>query len=117
MADDPTTPASPAERDRDPDARFLLANERTLLAWLRTGLALQGGGILVFQLVTRLAAQEAVGVVLLVLGAVCHVVGWQRYRAADGAIRENRLPARGLAPDLVALVLVATGVVLIVALL
>jgi putative membrane protein len=119
MTDDRTTPAppAPAAPDRDPDARFLLANERTLLAWLRTGLALQGGGVLVFQLVTRLDAQEVLGVVLLALGAVCHVVGWQRYRAADGAIRANRIPARGVAPDLVVLLLVAIGAALIVALL
>jgi putative membrane protein len=30
-----------------PDYRFTLANERTLLAWLRTGLALVAGGVAV----------------------------------------------------------------------
>ena len=28
-----------------PDYRFSLANERTFLAWIRTGLALIGGGL------------------------------------------------------------------------
>ena len=115
MAGDPTT--APAAPDRDPDVRFLLANERTLLAWLRTGLALQGGGILVVQLVTRLHAQEVLGVGLLVLGTVCHVAGWRRYRAADAAIRADRLPSRGLAPDLLVLLLVAIGAALTLALL
>ena len=126
MADDPTTPAppaapatpaTPASAGREPDARFLLANERTLLAWLRTGLGLQGGGVVVFQLATRVEAREVLGVVLLALGAVCHVIGWQRYHAADRAIRADRVPARGLAPDLLVLVLVAAGVALIALLL
>jgi putative membrane protein len=102
--------AHPARRD--PDVRFLLANERTLLAWLRTGLALQGGGLLVFGLGTRVDAREAIGITLLALGAICHVVGWWRYRTADRAIRADRLPARGLAPDLVVLTLVVASLAL-----
>lgn len=101
----------------EPDARFLLANERTLLAWLRTGLALQGGGIVVFQLADRLGARELLGVLLIAAGAACHVIGWQRYRAADRAIRADRLPARGLAPDLLVLVLVVASVAVVAALL
>jgi putative membrane protein len=95
---------------RDPDVRFLLANERTLLAWLRTGLALQGGGLLVVQLATRVDAREVLGMMLLAVGALVHVAGWRRYRAADAAIREDRLPPRGVAPDLLVLVLVVISV-------
>ena len=100
----------------EPDARFLLANERTLLAWLRTGLALQGGGIIVFQLADRLGARELLGVLLIAGGALCHVIGWQRYHAADRAIRADRLPARGLAPDILVLVLVTATVAVVAAL-
>jgi putative membrane protein len=102
---------------REPDARFLLANERTLLAWLRTGLALQGGGIVVFQLADRLGARELLGLLLIAVGAVCHVVGWRRYRDADDAIRADRLPTRGLAPDLLVLALVAASAAMVAALL
>ena len=102
---------------REPDARFLLANERTLLAWLRTGLALQAGGIVVFQLADRLGPRELLGVLLIAAGAVGHVVGWQRYHAADRAIRADRLPARGLAPDILVLVLVVASVGVVTALL
>jgi len=112
MTEDPDA----AER-RDPDARFLLANERTLLAWLRTGLALQGGGIVLAQLADRIDARVGLGIVLLVVGALCHLVGWQRYRAADRAIRADRLPPRGLAPDLVVLVLVVLSVAMAAAVL
>jgi putative membrane protein len=108
-------PEAAAEPDRDPDVRFLLANERTLLAWLRTGLALQGGGLLVVQLATGLDAREVIGVVLLAVGALCHLTGWWRYRAADRAIRANRLPGRGLAPDLVVLVMIVLSLAVAVA--
>ena len=34
----------------DPDPRFTLANERTFLAWIRTAMALIGGGLAAGQL-------------------------------------------------------------------
>ena len=37
--------------DLDVDARFLLANERTLLAWVRTSLTLLAAGVGTLQLV------------------------------------------------------------------
>ena len=35
----------------EPDVRFTLANERTCLAWIRTSLALIGGGLAASQLI------------------------------------------------------------------
>jgi len=35
----------------EPDVRFTLANERTYLAWIRTSLALIGGGLAAIQLI------------------------------------------------------------------
>lgn len=34
----------------EPDPRFSLANERTSLAWMRTGLGLVGGGVAIVSL-------------------------------------------------------------------
>jgi putative membrane protein len=99
----------------EPDARFLLANERTLLAWVRTALTLQAAGIGVLQFVTRVEAREGIGLGLLTLGAVTGLVGYRRYRNADRALRRGQLPPAGIAPQLVALAVVALSVVLVTA--
>src|SRR5262249_51837567 len=55
-----------------PDYRFSLANERTFLAWIRTGLALVGGGLAVAGFLPPLRVphlREAVAITLMVLGS------------------------------------------------
>lgn len=61
------------EEGTTPDYRFSLANERTFLAWLRTGLALIGGGFAVDQFPPQLhgSLRLAFTVVLLAGGALC----------------------------------------------
>jgi putative membrane protein len=101
------------EPDRlDVDARFLLANERTLLAWLRTALALLAGGVALVQLTEGSGPLIAIGLGLLVLGTAAAIVGYRRYRVADRAIRAGRLAPPGRGPALV-----TAGVVAIAALL
>jgi putative membrane protein len=91
-----------AEPGREPDYRFTLANERTFLAWVRTALALDAGGLAVVQFLPAFAfpwAREAVGVSLVALGSA--VAGasyrrWQRNQAAmrdDAPLPASRLPA------------------------
>ncbi|WP_409473038.1 YidH family protein [Streptomyces sp. HC307] len=52
-----------------PDYRFSLANERTFLAWLRTALALIGGGFAVDQFLPDLSRGWRVGLALALLAA------------------------------------------------
>ena len=49
MADD-RSPRSVYGLGEEPDPRFSLANERTALAWMRTALALVGGGVAIVSL-------------------------------------------------------------------
>ena len=79
----------------DVDVRFLLANERTLLAWVRTALALIAGGIALTQFGERTKFQIALGVATILIGACMAVVGYIRFRSADKAIRSGHLPALG----------------------
>jgi putative membrane protein len=110
MGDDEVPP--PVEDRIDIDIRFLLANERTLLAWLRTALALLAGGVALVQVAGSGAARSAVGIGLLVLGSAAGVIGYLRYRAAGHAIRVGRLPLPGRGPALMTAGIVAVAVVL-----
>jgi putative membrane protein len=99
--------------DVDPDARFLLANERTLLAWIRTSVTLQAGGVGVLHFATSLTLNGVIGLALLLVGALSGLTGYGRYRAADRAIRRGHLPPPGLAPEVIALAVVLLAVLLI----
>lgn len=105
------TPAAPL---RDPDARFLLANERTLLAWLRTAMALVAGGVAMMQFLPDVPLNSFVGLGLLVLGALCFLIGLTRYRSADAAMRANLLPPKGLSLEIVTLLLFVLAAALVV---
>jgi len=102
-------------RELDIDARFLLANERTLLAWVRTALTLLAVGMGVQQFGTEVSARRLVAAVLLGLGGIAGVIGAVRYRSADRAIRRGDLPPSGRAPTMIALAVVCMALALLVA--
>ncbi|MEU5900775.1 MULTISPECIES: DUF202 domain-containing protein [Streptomyces] len=74
-----------------PDYRFSLANERTFLAWLRTALALIGGGFAVDQFLPDLRWGWRIGLALalLVSGVLCAL------RAVNHWVRCERAMRRG----------------------
>ncbi|NES28636.1 DUF202 domain-containing protein [Micromonospora terminaliae] len=100
-----------------PDYRFSLANERTFLAWLRTGLALIAGGLAAAQFLPRLPLaylREVIAVALLLLGATVAVRAVDHWARTERAIRlGEELPASRF-PAVLALV-VAAGALLLVA--
>jgi putative membrane protein len=100
---------------REPDYRFSLANERTLLAWVRTALALDLAGLGVVRFAPPLGpgGREAVGGVLILLGAVTAWSGYRRFLATDRAIRAgDPIPAHA-APRVLAATLAAISVVVL----
>jgi putative membrane protein len=99
----------------DPDARFLLANERTLLAWLRTSVALDAGGVGLLHFAPKLDLNGVIGLSLLLLGGLTGLTGYLRYRAADRAIRHGQLPPHGLAPEAIALAITVLAALLLAA--
>jgi putative membrane protein len=86
--------------DVDPDsrARTHLANERTFLAWFRTGVTLIALGLAAAQLLGRPGEPNAelvrvVSTLVIVAGSGAVVVGLVRYRAA-----RHQIDAQGFVP-------------------
>jgi putative membrane protein len=105
---------TPDPQLRDPDARFLLANERTLLAWLRTALAMLAGGVGITQFLSDVPMNGIVGLGLLAIGAISLLVGLQRYRSADAAMRSNLLPPKGVSLEILTLILFVLAAAMVV---
>lgn len=100
----------------EPDIRFLLANERTLLAWLRTSLALLAGGVAVLELATSVDSRIFIGVALLAVGAASALLGLHRFRIHDAAIRRRgETPSAGRSPEVMTISIVAISVLVAVA--
>jgi len=100
----------------EPDPRFSMANERTLLAWIRTALGLVGGGVVIdaVDLDVADATQRVIAAVLVVLGALSAVGGWLRWAAAERSLRVGKpLPGLSLAAVVVAGLVVVCVAVLV----
>jgi inner membrane protein YidH len=97
----------------DPDYRFTLANERTFLAWLRTGLALLAGAIALASLVHNFGPRPlriGITILLLALSLVVTMGAYVRWDRAERALRENRsLPTDPLPMLIVIGVAIITG--------
>lgn len=110
------------------DLRILQANERTLLAWIRTGLSLMAFGFVLARIgmwleVDRPHSDDAVaslaaGVAFLVIGTLCHPIAALRFLRARRAIVEGRehVPSVRAAVGL-AIAIMLLGAVLVVYLL
>jgi inner membrane protein YidH len=102
---------------REPDYRFSLANERTLLAWVRTALALDAAGLAVVRFAPPLGGaggRAAIGGVLVLLGALTAWSGHRRFLATDRAMRAGAPLPEHVAPRFLAAVLAAVSVVVLV---
>lgn len=101
-----------------PDYRFTLANERTLLAWERTAIALVAASLVVFHFMPSGWREYALGVLLLMAGAVAGIGGYIRYRQVDAAVRADRpLPPNPMAHLLGGTVLACVVIAAIIVLL
>ncbi|APE15191.1 DUF202 domain-containing protein [Mycobacterium crocinum] len=106
----------------DPDYRFTLANERTFLAWLRTGLALLAGAVALASLVHDFGPRPfriVITVLLLVLSLIVTAGAYVRWDGAERAMREKRpLPTDPLPRIIVsgaAIIIVAAAVLVYLA--
>lgn len=113
-------PAEARAVGETPDYRFSLANERTFLAWLRTGLALVGGGLATAQFLPPLPMshlREVIAVSLLLLGAAVAIRAVDHWARTERAIRLGQeLPASRF-PAILALAIGVGALLLVVAVL
>ncbi|MBU6245331.1 MAG: DUF202 domain-containing protein [Actinomycetales bacterium] len=101
---------------QDPDPRFSLANERTFLAWVRSGLALIALGIAVATFVSTTQTKgvsSIAAIILIALGGILTTASWLRWLQVERAMRQGR----GVPPTTLGLVLaVGLGILALVAL-
>ncbi|KPC78761.1 MULTISPECIES: YidH family protein [Streptomyces] len=104
------------EEGDTPDYRFSLANERTFLAWIRTALALIGGGFAVDQFLPGLAWGIRAGLALglLAAGVLCALRAVNHWVRCERAMRRGEdLPVSRF-PALLGLVVAVVAVVMVV---
>jgi len=108
------TSRDPLRKQVRPDYRYSLANERTFLAWTRTGIAFIAGGVAVEQF-ARLSYSwitQTVGVIGIVFGAAAAWFGYTHFRKAQDAMEHDKpLPPQPAIPGVV------VGIVVIASLL
>ncbi|WP_406150415.1 YidH family protein [Streptomyces sp. NBC_01012] len=104
------------EEGATPDYRFSLANERTFLAWIRTALALIGGGFAVDQFLPELSWGIRAGLALglLAAGVLCALRAVNHWVRCERAMRRGEdLPASRF-PALLSLVVAVVAVAMVV---
>lgn len=97
----------------DPDIRFTLANERTMLAWVRTALALAAAGLGATEFLDSQPplARAAVGVPLVLMASVIAAVSYRRWERDERAMRlREPLPYDRL-PQVLALCIAVVAVI------
>ncbi|MCC7040644.1 MAG: DUF202 domain-containing protein [Burkholderiales bacterium] len=116
------------------DPRVFFAAERTLLAWVRTGLTVMAFGFVVarFGLFLRLVATQqghgipeaelhnrlsnVVGIALMLIGVACMILGAFQHRSYVATLPAADVPRshQAIYPTMLAIVLAAMGLVLAV---
>lgn len=105
---------------RTPDYRFSLANERTFLAWIRTGLALIAGGMACAQFLPAFSIhhlREIIAIGLLVLGGVVALRAVDHWARTERAMRLGQELPPSKFPAILALAVGSGAVLLVVAVL
>ena len=82
--------ADPRSVGHEPDVRFSLANERTFLAWIRTALALIGGGLAIEKLVPHFGGRLIIALVFMGLGLMLAATSYRRWARNEIALRTDK---------------------------
>jgi putative membrane protein len=99
-----------------PDYRFSLANERTFLAWLRTALALIGGGFAVDQFLPdlRWGWRAGLALALLAAGVLSSLRAVNHWARCERAMRRGEDLPTSRFPALLSLVVAVVALAMVV---
>lgn len=100
-----------------PDYRFSLANERTFLAWIRTGLALIAGGLAVAQFLSPLPVphlREVLAILPIAIGAGCALRAIDHWIRCEIAMRKGEPLPQSSFPGLLALIVAVSALLALV---
>lgn len=96
------------------DARFTLAAERTLLAWIRTSLGFLAGGVAIVYIapdVTDTVVETSLGLVMIAVGCAVTLIGGYRWRKVTRALQYgDPMPGPSAVLFLVAAIVVVVAV-------
>lgn len=108
------TPGRAEQVGTEPDPRLTFANERTYLAWARTGLALIGGGLAVAQAVHfgLGGAHLFIAIPAIVLGAVIGIASHHRWLTNQRALRLGEPIGYSPLPTILAIGITVLGLVI-----
>lgn len=109
-------PRSLYQQGKEPDPRFSLANERTFLAWIRTGVALIAAGIAieVFASSVHSGLRLAASIVLIAAGIAAPIQAWFGWLRTEKALRNSApLPMPRLSVAIAAVVVIAGLLILL----
>ncbi|WP_460756762.1 YidH family protein [Marinomonas epiphytica] len=99
------------EEGVNPDYRFTLANERTFLAWMRTGLGFFISAISIDQLLIYMETESLLWgfpYCLLAISTLCIVSGYIRWKQNEKQMRNNAPLHYGIASLLLTLIAIGT---------
>ena len=104
------------EEGETPDYRFSLANERTFLAWIRTGLSFFVAALAIDQMIAYLQLEAKLFLIFYAFMAIsgfCIISGYLRWRGNEINMRHGRALKYGVVNILLALF----GLILLISLL
>ena len=107
-------------QEHRPNPEVELANERTYLSWLRTGLALAAAGVGAERILPAegiIWARQVIGVSLILAGVLTAGLAWWRWRAVGRAMRAGGPIPQPILGYVVGAAIVLSGLAMIVLLL
>ena len=110
------TDGAPSD-EKEPDARFTYANERTFLAWNRTALALIATGVAATQLLPEFhvnGGRRILGLPMIALGALVAFTSFRHWKANERAMRRGQPLPRSPMPLVLSVGIGAVAVIAVV---